>query len=163
MADAEMAGELPIAHVCIVQGDLPRRFTFSADRPARLAVGSAADAGLRLARADVAPRQFEIAWDGRALWLQDALRLGRTFVNGRPLNGWVLIDQHTVVSFAAVRLWVYAPRMAAVACTPDFAALERARMTDAHETSAQRRGDTGRITIPPELLLLWNEAGGRRC
>jgi hypothetical protein len=163
MADAEQSGELPIAHVSVVQGDLPQRLTFSAERPARLAIGSAVDAGLRIVRPNVAPRQLEAAWDGRALWLQDALRLGRTFLNGRPLNGWVHVNQHTVVTFANVRLWVYAPRMAVAGSTPDFTALERARMTDAHETSAQRRGDTGRITIPPELMLLWNEAGGRRC
>jgi hypothetical protein len=160
MPDAHRHTKHAAAHVNVVQGDAPRRVTFATGIPARVLVGSAPDADLRIARSDVAPRQLECVWDGRGLWVQDALRLGRTFVNGRPLNEWAPVSHHAWISFGGVRLWLRGPDLPADQRTPDFAALEQASVARELETASCRRHETGRITIPPELLARLNEAGG---
>ncbi|MDB4990720.1 MAG: hypothetical protein JWN04_5898 [Myxococcaceae bacterium] len=133
---------------------------FHGGRPSRLVVGSDESATWRLGRADVAPRQLDVIWDGAELWLQDALRLGRTFVNGRTLNEWQPIKQ-AVVCFGGVQMWMSSRAQPTGQLAPDFAALDRARLTDAHQSARLRLSDTSRIALPPELQLLINERGAQ--
>ena len=91
-------------------------------------------------------------WDGTNLWLEDALRLGRTTVNGKRLNEWVAILGQVVVSFGPVRLWMAAEGPTPSTAVPDYAALDRARLTEALRDPGSRQRNTGRITLPPELL-----------
>src|SRR5688572_26768195 len=98
--------DAPWARIQVVRGERPRVVSFQAQAPARLVVGSEGEAGLCLRGPEVAPRQLDIVWDGANLWLEDALRLGRTFVNGQLLNEWIAIVGQAVVSFGPVRLWV---------------------------------------------------------
>jgi hypothetical protein len=138
--------------VVVVRGDTPRRVVFEAGHPARLLIGSDAGASLCLRHPSVAPRQFDVVWDGTNLWLEDALRLGRTTVNGKRLNEWVSILGQAMVSFGPFRLWVAAQGPAPSAAVPDYAALDRARLTEALRDPDSRKCNTGRITLPPELL-----------
>lgn len=140
------------ARVVVVRGDTPRRILFEAGRPARLLIGSDAGASLCLRHPSVAPRQFDVVWDGTNLWLEDALRLGRTTVNGKRLNEWMAVLGQVVVSFGPMRLWMAAEGPAPSAAVPDYAALDRARLTDALRDPGSRQRNTGRITLPPELL-----------
>jgi hypothetical protein len=135
----------------MVRGDRHRDMSFRAGQPAKLVVGSGASASLCCQLPEVAPRQFDVVWDGANLWLEDALRLGRTFVNGKLLNEWVFVLGQALVAFGPVRLWLTAGGASPAGAAPDFAALERARLTDAHHGSDTRQRNTGRITLPPEL------------
>lgn len=119
--------------------------------PAKLWIGSDDAATLRLARVDVAPRQLDVIWDGAQLWLQDALRLGRTFVNGRTLNEWVPVVSQAVVCFGGVRIWIISHAAPTNKLVPDFAALDRARLTEAPHAARLRLRKTGRFTVPPGL------------
>jgi hypothetical protein len=134
---------------------------FEHEQPSRVLVGSDPSASLRLERPDVAPRQFEVVWDGAQLWLQDPLRLGRTFVNGRTLNEWQPVISHAVVCFGGVRIWMASRAEAPSLATPDFDALDRARLTEAHHNARARLSETGRITLPPELMQAANERDAR--
>jgi hypothetical protein len=140
------------ARVVVVRGDTPRRVVFEAGRPARLLIGSDASASLRLRHPTVAPRQFDAVWDGTNLWLEDAMRLGRTTVNGKRLNEWVAILGQAMVSFGPIRLWVAAEGPAPSTVVPDYTALDRARLTDELRDPDSRKRNTGRITLPPELV-----------
>ncbi|HEY6882293.1 MAG TPA: FHA domain-containing protein [Polyangiales bacterium] len=136
------------------------RVSFHIGRPSRVVVGSDEGATLRIERADVAPRQLDAIWDGGQLWLQDALRLGRTFVNGRTLNEWIPVVRHALVCFGGVRIWMSSRKPSPpLHNAPDFAALERARQIEAHHHARVRLSDTGRITLTPELLAALNEQG----
>jgi hypothetical protein len=150
------AKESAWARVIVVRGDAPRRIQFEAEQPARLWIGSDSTASLCLRHPSVAPRQLDIVWDGANLWLEDALRLGRTTVNGKRLNEWVAVLGQAVVSFGPMRLWLAAEGPAPHGAVPDYAALDRARLTDALRDPQRRQHNTGRITLPPELA----EAGG---
>lgn len=119
--------------------------------PGKLWVGSDDAATLRLERTDVAPRQLDVIWDGSQLWLQDALRLGRTFVNGRTLNEWFPVVGHAVVCFGGVRMWIISHAAPPNKLVPDFAALDRARLTEPPHTARQRLSETGRFTVPPSM------------
>lgn len=143
--DVSSSPDNPWARLHVVRGAPPERIVFMADSPVELSVGSAPSAGLCLAYPGVAPRQLELAWDGEALWLQDALRLGRTLVNGRPLNEWMLVAGDVLIAFGGVRLWVAARlgRRCAPA-SPNFAALERARR-QASPVGVCRRSPTVRL------------------
>lgn len=134
---------------------------FQVGAPARVIVGSDESATIRIERADVAPRQFDVIWDGTQLWLQDALRLGRTFVNGRTLNEWTPVQRQAMVSFAITRIWLTSRSGPPTRNAPDFAALERARQNEAHSSARVRLSDTCRITLPPELLRAISEQGAR--
>jgi hypothetical protein len=139
------------ARIVVMRGDAARRLSFEAAQPARVIIGSASNAEFCLPQAEVAPRQLDVVWDGANLWLEDALRLGRTFVNGRRLNEWVAVLGQVVVSFGPIRLWMAAQGSTPKTAVPDFAALDRARLTEAHRNPDLRRSNTGRITLPPEL------------
>jgi hypothetical protein len=129
----------------VVRGAPPERLVFVADSAIERTIGSASSAGLCLPYPGVAPRQFELAWDGEALWLQDALRLGRTLVNGRPLNEWLLVQGEVLIAFGAVRLWAAARSCRQIApLSPNFVALERARR-EAGSVGACRRSPTVRL------------------
>jgi hypothetical protein len=141
--------DAPLARLQVVRGERPRVVSFQADVPARLVVGSDG-ADLCLRGPDVAPRQLDVVWDGQNLWLEDALRLGRTFVNGQLLNEWVCIVGQAVVSFGAVRLWVLASGVAPRQSSPNFSALETARVFVSQPT-VERRRNTERFTWPEEL------------
>jgi hypothetical protein len=141
--------DAPWARLQVVRGERPRVVSFQADTPARVVVGSDA-AELCLRAPDVAPRQLDVVWDGQNLWLEDALRLGRTFVNGQLLNEWTCIVGQAVVSFGIVRLWVLAKGEAPRQSSPNFSALETARVF-VSQPSEQRRRNTERFTWPEEL------------
>ncbi len=150
-------GAAPPARIRVIHGGPPDEIVFEHGRPSRITVGSDASAALRLERADVAPRQFDVIWDGEQLWAQDALRLGRTFIDGRTLNEWMPIVGHAVVRFGGVGLWMMSrtepPRVRA----PDFDALDRASLTEAHHNARVRLSETGRFTLPPDFLLRLSE------
>ncbi len=139
------------ARVVLVRGDAPRRFVFEAGQPARLWIGSDPSATLCVPDPSVAPRQLDLVWDGKNLWLEDSLRLGRTTVNGQRLNEWVAVLGQAMVCFGSVRLWLAAEGPPPRAAVPDYAALARARLTDSREEPGCRQRNTGRITLPPEL------------
>jgi hypothetical protein len=157
-----MQGVVPVppsARLLVIRGDRPRQVLFAAGVPARVVVGSEGAADLCMRGPEIAPRQVDIVWDGANLWLEDALRLGRTFVNGSLLNEWISIVGQAVVSFGPVRLWLLAQGQKPTSPTPDFYALETARVL-APEGSAERRRTTARITLPPELIEAWKEREG---
>ncbi len=139
------------ARIRVIHGGSPDEVVFERGRPSRITVGSDAAAALRLERADVAPRQFDVVWDGEQLWVQDALRLGRTFIDGHPLNEWRPIVGHAVVRFGGVGLWMMARTSPPRDSAPDFNALDRARLTEAHHSARVRLSDTGQFTLPPEF------------
>lgn len=142
------------ARIMVVRGDAPRGFAFEAGTPAKLVVGSDPSASLCCRLPQVAPRHFDAVWDGANLWLEDALRLGRTQVNGVRLNEWLLVHGQVVVAFGPVRLLMSAEGPLPRGKGPDYAALDRARLTAAHQRAETRRCNTGRITLPPELAAL---------
>jgi hypothetical protein len=148
--DVSSFPDKPWARLHVVRGAPPERFVFVADSPVETSIGSAPSAGLCLAYPGVAPRQLELAWDGEALWLQDALRLGRTLVNGRPLNEWLLVEGDVLIAFGGVRLWAAARLCRPLApVSPNFAALERARR-EASPVGVCRRSPT--VRLPNEEL-----------
>jgi hypothetical protein len=142
--------DAPWARLQVVRGERPRVFSFQTDLPARLVVGSE-NADLCLRGPDIAPRQLDVVWDGANLWLEDALRLGRTFVNGHLLNEWTSIVGQAIVSFGAVRLWVIATGHAPRVSSPNFSALETARVA-VPQLAVERRRTTARFTFPPEAF-----------
>jgi hypothetical protein len=163
MADGAVV-EMSVATIRVLHGGRAGamdRISFQPDQPSRVVVGSDEDATLRIERAEVAPRQFDAIWDGGQLWLQDALRLGRTFVNGRTLNEWIPVVRQAIVCFGNVRMWMTSRAEPTGRTTPDFAALERARQMEAHHNARVRLSDTCRITLPPEMLAAINEQGAR--
>jgi hypothetical protein len=145
----ETTADAPWGRLQVVRGERPRVFSFRTGSPARLVVGSES-ADLCLRGPDIAPRQLDVVWDGANLWLEDALRLGRTFVNGHLLNEWTSIVGQAVVSFGAIRLWVMAVGHAPRVSSPDFAALETASVA-VPQLAVERRRTTARFTFPPEL------------
>ncbi|MFT3926010.1 MAG: FHA domain-containing protein [Myxococcales bacterium] len=147
------------ARLVIVRGDTPRRFLFEAGRPARLVIGSDANASLCLRHPSVAPRHFDAVWDGTNFWLEDALRLGSTTVNGKRLNEWVAILGQAVIALGPIRLWVAAEGPPPNGAAPDYRALDRARLTEALRDPENRQRNTGRITLPPELLAATEKTG----
>lgn len=147
------ADDAVVASIRVLRGAAVQEFLFRRGAPSRLRVGSDEAASWRFERADVAPRQLDIVWDAHQLWLQDALRLGRTFVNGRTLNEWMCIHGPALVGFGRVRLCIvsYAPKSDRRA--PDFNVLDRARLTDAQHHARHRLRETGRFTLPPGFVL----------
>jgi hypothetical protein len=143
------SADAPWARVQVVRGERPRVFSFQAEAPARLVVGSE-NADLCLRGPDIAPRQLDVVWDGANLWLEDPLRLGRTFVNGHLLNEWTSIVGQAVVSFGAIRLWLIASGAVPRASSPDFSALELARVA-VPQPAVERRRTTARFTCAPGL------------
>lgn len=141
--DASKLPDQPWARLQVVRGAIPDRRLFSAGRPVQLRVGSDPDADLCLPVKGIAPRQLELAWDGAALWLQDPLRLGRTLVNGRPLNEWLLVQGQVLVACGEVRLWLATSALFPVPMAPNFAALELARKAEL--SGACRRSPTVRL------------------
>lgn len=163
MAEGKVV-EIAAAGIRVLQGGRTGtvdRLAFHAGQPCRVVVGSDESATLRIEQAEVAPRQFDVIWDGSQLWLQDALRLGRTFVNGRTLNEWIPVVRQAMVCIGSVRVWLTSRSGPTADKAPDFAALERARQAEAHSTARVRLSDTCRIIIPPELLATLNEQGVR--
>lgn len=153
------SSRVPSARVHVVRGDRPRQLLFAAGVPARVTVGSDVDAELSMRGPEVAPRQLDIVWDGTNLWLEDALRLGRTFVNGQLLNGWIAVLGQALVSFGPVRLWLLANGCAPSGQAPDFNALEHAQLLSPGVTIDRRRA-TARLTVPPEVVAEWNKREG---
>jgi hypothetical protein len=149
---------VPWARILRLRGEAPPQIIFEPGAPARVVVGSDTSAGYRCPQPQVAPRQLDVVWDGANLWLEDALRLGRTYVNGKRLNEWVPVLGTVLVSFGPVRLWMAARGQPPRGAVPDYAALERARLTEAHLARRTLQSNTGRITLPPELLA----AGDKR-
>jgi len=147
------------ARIHVVRGAAPQRILLRRGEPIWLVVGSDPAAQLCIADGAVAPRQLDVLWDGEHLWLEDKLRLGRTFVNGQLLNEWVLVLGDVLVSFGGVRLWMAASTPMPAPAAPDFAAIERSRR-GSDEHSEVRRSPTIRLTMTPELEALLNEASG---
>ena len=164
MADATVV-DIAQARIRVVQGResaTQSAVHFHGGQPSRFVVGSDESATWRLARPDVAPRQLDVIWDGTQLWLQDALRLGRTFVNGRTLNEWIPVIRQAIVCFGGVQLWMESRALHSGQHSPDFAALDRARiMEESHQSARLRLSDTTRITLVPELSHMLNEPGAR--
>lgn len=146
------------ARLLVLRGEAPRQVSFEPEHPVRAVVGSDPSASFRFVHDQVAPRQFDLVWDGKNLWLEDALRLGRTFVNGRRLNEWVVILGEALVSFGPVRLWLTTGGPPPSSSVPDYVALERARLNDAHHAPGTLQCTTGRITLPPEFLVAREES-----
>jgi hypothetical protein len=142
--DVSNPPDKPWARLHVVRGAPAEHYLFRAGSPVELSIGSATSAHLYIEASGVAPRQLELAWDGAALWLQDPLRLGRTLVNGRPLNEWLLVEGEVLISFGEVRLWAAARVVPPVPPSPDFAALERARFGGG-AVGACRRSPTMRL------------------
>jgi hypothetical protein len=156
--------EIALARIRLVRGGESAahdQVAFHGGRPSRLVVGSDDSAGWQLPRTDVAPRQLDVVWDGSELWLQDALRLGRTFVNGRTLNEWMPVVRQAIVCFGGVQLFMESRAKPSGQQSPDFAALDRARLTDAHQNASLRLSDTTRITLTPDVLRALNERGAQ--
>ncbi len=156
------AMQVAAAGIRVLQGGAAAsvdRIWFFVGQPSRVVVGSDASATLRIELAEVAPRQIDVIWDGSQLWLQDALRLGRTFVNGRTLNEWIPVVRQAMVCIGSVRIWVTSRSTPTVSKAPDFAALERARQNEAHSTARVRLSDTCRFTLSPEVQARLNEQG----
>jgi hypothetical protein len=137
----------PAARLLVLRGASNQAYRFSAGRPACLRAGSGAGASLVLDAPGIAPHQFDAIWDGTHLWLQDALRLGRTLVNGRPLNHWVAILGQAIVSCAQVRIWMAGSGPQPTFSAPDFSALERARITPSYGNRRRAR-PTERLISP---------------
>jgi hypothetical protein len=146
------------ARIHVVRGAAPQSFLLRSDQPAQLSIGSDPRAQIYIAAACVAPRQLEALWDGANLWLEDKLRLGRTFVNGRLLNEWVLVRGEVIVSFGSLRLWMAAGGPEQRPSRPDFEAVERASQLPEPPSDesgrADRRSQTGRFAVPAELERL---------
>lgn len=147
--DVSNPPDKPWARLHVVRGAPLEHFLFVAGSPVELSIGSASSAHLYLSAPGVAPRQLELAWDGNALWLQDPLRLGRTLVNGRPLNEWLLVEGEVLIAFSGIRLWAAARLVSTPPASPDFAALERARF-GTNSVGACRRSQT--VRLPNEEL-----------
>lgn len=161
MADGNVLDIATLARIHVIHGRTTRQIAFQSGRPEKVVVGSDASATIRLERADVAPRQFDVVWDGAQLWLQDSLRLGRTFVNGRTLNEWMPVVRQAMVCFGSMRLWMTSRSEPTRTQGPDFAALDRARLTDLHQSAGLRLSDTCRIEVPPELQRAFQELSAR--
>jgi hypothetical protein len=153
----------PWGRIHVVRGAAPCSLLLRPEQPAQLVVGSDPSAQICIAAPCVAPRQLDVLWDGANLWVEDKLRLGRTFVNGRLLNEWVLVRGEVIVSFGSLRLWMAAGGPQPDPTRPNFEALERGRLppeADADEPGrADRRSQTGRFSLPPELARLLSAAG----
>ena len=149
----------PSARLHVIRGDRPRQILFTMGAPARVVVGSEPSADLQLRGPEIAPRQLDVVWDGKNLWLEDALRLGRTFVNGSLLNGWTAIVGQAVVSFGPIRLWLLAKGVVPQSPAPDYYALEHAQVV-APGSGNDRRRNTARMTLPPELIEAWKAGEG---
>ncbi len=139
--------EAPWAELHVLHGGPPRFLAFSGGAPAHLVVGSGARASLRFDVEGVAPHQFDLVWDGDNTWLEDPLRLGRTRVNGRPLNEWTAVCGSALIIFGAVHLALRSEGRPPRRRTPDFDALERARL---FQSGTLRKRDTLRIRLPPK-------------
>jgi hypothetical protein len=161
MAEENVVDIATLARVHVIDDGTTHQIAFLSGQPSKLVVGSDASATLRLERPDVAPRQFDVVWDGAQLWLQDSLRLGRTFVNGRTLNEWMPVVRQAMVCFGSMRLWMTSRSEPTREQAPNFEALDRARLTDKHQSARLRLSDTCRIKVPPELLRELNEQGAR--
>jgi hypothetical protein len=148
----------PWGRMQMLSGAPLQRIEFVPGVPAKLMVGSAPRADLCIARLEVAPRQLDIVWDGAHLWLEDALRLGRTFVGGRLLNEWVAVHGQIIVSFAAVRLGLLANGPPPNSSAPNFEALDRASLLDS--PTELRKCETRRNKLTPELLQVLHRARG---
>ena len=161
MAEGNVVNIATLARIHVIYDGITHQIAFLSGQPSRLVVGSDVSATLRLERPDVAPRQFDVVWDGAQLWLQDSLRLGRTFVNGRTLNEWMPVVRQAMVCFGSMRLWMTSRSEPTCDQAPDFAALDRARLTETHQSVGLRLSDTSRIELPPELQREFNEQGAR--
>src|SRR5690349_19256166 len=137
----------PWSRIHVVRGAEPRGVLLRPEQPMLLMVGSDPAAKFCIPYPSVAPRQLDALWDGCSLWLEDRLRLGRTFVNGRLLNEWVRVRGEVIVSFGALRLWMAAGGGAPAPERPDFEAVERASQPELEvdEGRADRRSQTGRF------------------
>jgi hypothetical protein len=139
------AGPRPWAELRLLRGDGPSQVPFHADEPICLSVGSDPHAGLRIEARGVAPVHFTLVWDGVHLWLEDALRLGCTRVNGSTLNEWRCVQGGAVATFGAALLAMRGEGPAPTRRAPNFDALERGRIA---ESGQLRRRDTMRIRLP---------------
>lgn len=153
----------PWARIHVVRGAAPRSLVLRPDQPALLAVGSDPAAQFCIPSPCVAPRQLDVLWDGASLWLEDKLRLGRTFVNGHLLNEWVRVRGEVMVSFGSLRLWMASGGGGAkIPERPDFDAVERVSRQPlvgaAGGGRADPRSQTGRFSIPPELARAFSAA-----
>lgn len=135
----------PWAELRLLRGDGPSQVGFQAQEPICLSVGSDPRAGLFIDARGVAPIQFTMIWDGVHLWLEDALRLGCTRVNGSTLNEWRCVQGHAVVTFGSAWVALRSEGPEPTRNSPNFDALERGRSA---EYGQIRRRDTMRILVP---------------
>lgn len=141
------------ARIVVMRGaEAAQHFLFEENVPARLSVGSDPAADLVFPHADVAPRHLDVVWDGENLWLEDGLRLGRTLVNGKRLNEWEPVLGQAVVTLGQARLLIQAIGPRPRSSSPNYEALEAASLADPPWDPENRRSNTGRITLPPELM-----------
>ena len=139
------AGPLPWAELRLLRGDGPSHLPFIASEPICLSVGSDPRSGLFIDARGVAPEHFTLVWDGVHLWLEDALRLGCTRVNGSTLNEWRCVYGQAVVTFGSAWVAMRSGGPIPTRTSPDFDALERVRTA---EYGQIRRRDTMRIRVP---------------
>ncbi len=139
------AAPRPWADMRLLRGDGPSQVPFVAFEPIALSVGSDPRAGLVIDARGVAPVHFALVWDGVHLWLEDALRLGCTRINGSTLNEWRCVQGQAVVTFGSAWLALRSEGPEPTRNAPDFDALERGRGA---EYGLLRRRDTVRIRIP---------------
>jgi TIR domain/FHA domain len=60
-------------------------------REGQIAVGRAAEAGIRLALPEVSTHHAELRWDGAELWMRDLSSANGTEVNGRRVAAWTAL------------------------------------------------------------------------
>lgn len=139
------AAPRPWAELRLLRGDGPSQVPFHAYEPICLSVGSDPRAGLVIDARGVAPVHFTLVWDGVHLWLEDALRLGCTRVNGSTLNEWRCVQGQAVATFGAAWIAMRSEGPEPTRSAPDFDALERGCIA---ENGQIRRRDTMRIRVP---------------
>lgn len=153
MPEQTAADHAVVASIRVLRGADVQEFLFRRGAPSRLWIGSDATASWRFERADVAPRQLDVVWDDEQLWLQDALRLGRTFVNGRTLNEWRAVQGVGLVCFGQVRLCIISHASKPSRHGPNFGVLDRWALTDAAHHAQNRLRETGPFTLPPGFVV----------
>ena len=113
--------------------------------PRRMRVGRAERCELRIDRPRLAEEQFEVAWDGRALWARDRLGLARTFVGGVPLAGWTCVRGHQLIRMPGAALWASGPPGDPRRSAPVLDGLRR------QQERSERHRCTARMTVPAQV------------
>ena len=143
------SGRAQAGLVRVLRGGEARSWTFLRGVASQLMAGSSPAATMVLSGWDIAPLQFDVVWDGEHLWLQDPLRLARTFVNGHLLNEWLPVVGHAVVACGQARVLALAVGPPPERRAPASAVLETLRDMECGDDPWQARDcQTVRIVAP---------------